>query len=351
MNHQTKYITKNDVIKTIQEMETQAVNFGYRFITDSNVRAMYMAKTKAMSKELLTAYKTGDLTPKQAAEAANKMRNEIMEFARVKSSDFGRAKAKALKAKGLDLDQLTDKYAQKIFKKSFSQLTDAQKNKIYLSIVESAGRANPKVSAKASRLGKVGKGLWILTACIAIYNVSVADNKIKAAGRESANIGGGFGGGAAGGAVAGIWFGPIGVAIGVIIGGTLGAIMADQVYVELAGPDGSFARSFIPRFTNAVSTDEKGMADSLLNECSYELDKVYAVFVQLNDKYSTDADDVARIYVDNIRNRSNQLVKNAFSAHIALRKYLINILEDGWTSAEERQCIQYLQSFDNMQPA
>ena len=32
------------------------------------------------------------------------------------------------------------------------------------------------------RMNGIGRGLWILTACIAIYNISVADNKIDAAG-------------------------------------------------------------------------------------------------------------------------------------------------------------------------
>jgi hypothetical protein len=344
MNGNTKVVTQKDISDAIKRMEAQAVNFGVRFIRDANVRAIYMAKTKAMSQELMAAYKAGLLTPRQAAEAANEMRNEIMKFARAKSSDIGRAKAKALKAKGLDIDALTEKYAQRFFKRTFSELTDSEKNKIYMEIVDSAGRANPKVSAKTARLGKIGKGLWILTACVAIYNVSVANNKVKAAGREAANVGGGFGGGAAGGAVAGIWFGPIGVTIGVVVGGVLGSIMADQVYVEVAGPDGDFARAFIPRFTSVISTDEEGMANALLVECSYEMNKVYAVFIQLNDKYSTDADDVALLYVNKVKMNGSQLVKEAFAAHFALRKYLVKLLEDGWTTGEEQVCIRYLQS-------
>jgi predicted RNA-binding protein associated with RNAse of E/G family len=61
----------------------------------------YMHETKEMSLELSKAYKTGQISAKQAAEAANKMRNEIMEFARIRSSDLGRAKAKSMKAKGV----------------------------------------------------------------------------------------------------------------------------------------------------------------------------------------------------------------------------------------------------------
>ncbi len=336
--------TRDDLQKIIYSMEAEAVNFGYRFIRDANVRMEYMVKTKAMSQELLSVYEAGLITPRQAADTANKMRNEIMEFARVKSSDLGRAKARQLKAKGLNLDALLEKYALKKYSRSFHELSDIDRNKIYLEIVQSSGRANPNVSIKTRRLGNLGKGLWLLTACVAVYNVSVADDKAFAAGREVANIGGGFGGGAAGGAVAGIWFGPVGVAVGVIVGGTLGAIMSDQIYVEIVGPSGEFAKRFIPRFTNLVSTDEQALADALLTECTYELDKVLAVFVQLSDKYSTDVDDVALLYVNNIKTKASNLVKEAFKAHTALRKFLVQTLESGWTSDDERKCIQYIQA-------
>lgn len=332
------------VENSIRQMEVQAVNFGYRFINDSNVRQAYMAQTKKMSTELIAACKSGAITPKQAAAAANQMRNEIMEFARVKSSDLGRAKARNLKARGLNMDDLINKYSTSLFKKPFSTLSSVEQNSVYLAIVESSGRARPKINAKAARLGIAGKTLWVLTACVAIYNVSVADNKFKASGREAANIGGGFAGGAAGGAIAGIWFGPVGVAVGAVIGGVIGSITSDQVYVELAGPDGEFAKHFIPRFTNAVSTNESGMADALVKECSYELDKVYAIFIQLNDKYHTDADDIALLYVQAIKKLQDGPLKQAFKTHVALRNYLAQLLDDGWTSSEEKECIVYLKA-------
>lgn len=338
----TKVYTQDEVNHAIRDMEVQAVNFGYRFIQDAGVRQSYMAQTKKMSSELLASVKSGAVTPKQAAQTANQLRNEIMEFARVRSSDLGRAKARALKARGLNLDDLVNKYAQSLFGKTFGQLNKAEQNAVYTSIVESAGRARPKVNAQAARLGIAGRALWVVTACIAIYNISVAENKVKATGREVANIGGGFAGGAAGGALAGVWFGPIGVAVGVVIGGVIGSITADQIYVEVTGPDGEFARRFIPRFTSAVNTDEAGMAQALIQECSYEMDKVYAVFVQLNDKYHTDADDVALLYVEKIKTLTSGPLLHAFHSHGALRKYLTQLLEAGWTSKEELACIKYL---------
>ncbi|TMO79014.1 hypothetical protein CWC16_14195 [Pseudoalteromonas sp. S3776] len=336
------FISDKDVEISIKQMEIAAINFGSRFINDSKVRALYMEQTKKMSLELVNAYKAGVITPKQAAVAANEMRNEIMTVSRSKTSDIGKAKVVKLKAKGLNLETLLDKYAKSQFGKSFAELTESEASSIYKKIVQSAGKANPKVSVKASNLGKAGRSLWVLSICIAVYNISSSNNKIKTAGREATNIGGGFAGGAAGGATAGIWFGPIGVAVGVVVGGVLGSIISDQAYIELAGPDGKFARSFIPRFTNVLSTHENKMASALITECTYELDKVMAVFFELNDKYFTDVDDIALAYVGMIRTGRYPLIKQALSLNKALKNFLIQVLDSGWTSSSEKECIRYL---------
>jgi len=334
--------TSATVEDAVQQLEVQAVNFAYRFIQDARVRSEYMRSTKEMAEQIRDLYAKGQLTAKQAAETANEMRNEIMEFARVRSSDLGRAKAHSLKAKGLDLDDLLNKYAKSSYKKPFDQLTSDEASRVYLEVVDAAGRSRPSVNIKTARLANAGKALWLLSACVAMYNVSVANNKVKAAGREAANIGGGFGGGAAGGAVAGIWFGPIGVAIGVVVGGTLGTIMADQVYVEVIGADGEFAKKFIARYTNLISTDESAMADALIRECTYEMQKVLDVFFELQDKYSTDADDIALLYVEKIKALPLNPTKMAFQKSEELKNYLKQLLESGWTSTREREAVSYL---------
>lgn len=66
---------EQEVNRSLKVMESAAVNFAYRFINDSRVRQAYIANTKSMSDELISAYKLGELTPKQAAQAANEMRN------------------------------------------------------------------------------------------------------------------------------------------------------------------------------------------------------------------------------------------------------------------------------------
>jgi len=70
----------------IRQFEMQAILFASRFTKDAAVRGDYMRKTKKMSEQLLTTYKSGNISAKQAATATHQMRNEIMEFSRISSS-------------------------------------------------------------------------------------------------------------------------------------------------------------------------------------------------------------------------------------------------------------------------
>ncbi|MFE8072590.1 hypothetical protein QQM79_16135 [Marinobacteraceae bacterium S3BR75-40.1] len=119
--------------------------------------------------------------------------------------------------------------------------------------------------------------------------------------------------------------------------------MADQVYVEVAGPDGEFAKGFLPRFTSVFGVDEEKLATSLFREVGYELSKVKSVFVQLWDKYSTDADDVAILYVKKVQ-RSNGATYQALRQNIGLRNLLIDILDGGWTGRKEKECMDFLRT-------
>ncbi len=89
-------------------------------------------------------------------------------------------------------------------------------------------------------LGRVGKGLWVLTFATAAYSVYVADDQVQEFARQSAILGGGvlggMAGGAAAGAVAGAATGPlvvIFVAGGVLVGGILASLGAELAFDEL----------------------------------------------------------------------------------------------------------------------
>lgn len=214
-------------------LESETLNFATRFIKDAKVRANYIQQTQRLSREYRAMVAAGTVPPEAAAQQVHALRNQILAAQRLQSSDIGLAKAVGLKKEGLTLLELTEKYARSRFGVAFESLPEASRNQVYLEIIESAGRARPGVNVAATRLGRLGRGLVIVSIGVAVYNVAEAKDKPRAIAREGVVFGGGFAGGAAGGALAGLACGPgapVCVTIGVFIGGALGAMGADVAF-------------------------------------------------------------------------------------------------------------------------
>jgi len=214
-------------------LESSAANFGIRFAADANVRADYNKQTKKLTKEILNDVSSGKLTPFQGAKRASEMRNIIMDALRGKSSEIGRAYAFSHKAKGKSLMLLEQKYAKKLFRKSFEKLSSSQKSKVWKEVVFAAGRPQAKANKLAKVLGHAGKGLIALTLTISIYNIATAEDKLQETGRTGAVLGGGLLGSIAGGATAGLACGPgapVCVGIGIFVGSVMFAIGSEMAY-------------------------------------------------------------------------------------------------------------------------
>jgi hypothetical protein len=221
------------VERAIEALEDEARNFAFRFIQDAKVRAEYLSSIRQHAEQIRESVRAGELTPAEAAAHANEMRNRILDLARMKSSDMGRAAAERIKIHGLRLEDLLEKYAQKKFGKPFEILKPQEREVVYFEIVEAAGHARPSVTVRSIRLARLGRGLLVVSAGIAIYSIATSANKVEAAVHEGVDFGGGVAGGAAGGALAGLAFGPgavVAVPIGVFVGGLAGALGADFLY-------------------------------------------------------------------------------------------------------------------------
>jgi len=218
---------------SLSQMESAALNFAHRFINDGKVRMSYISQTRKLAEEYRTKVNSGRLAADEAAKQVQGIRNQILEAQRLRTSDVGKAVAINLKKTGLTLSELTEKYAQSKFGTSFTNLSAVHQNRVYLEIIDSAGRPRSSMNMAASRYSKLGRGLLVVTIGIAVYNIAVAEDKVKATAREGVVIGGGFAGGAAGGALAGLACGPGApacVTIGVFVGGALGALGADFTF-------------------------------------------------------------------------------------------------------------------------
>lgn len=108
----------------------------------------------------------------------------------------------------------------------FKNLTSGKKDRVYASIVKSAGKSNEKISAALSRLSYVGRSLIVISLGISAYNIAVSTNKLSTTRTELLPTGAGIGGGIAGGALAGLVCGPaapVCVTMGAFVGGALAA--------------------------------------------------------------------------------------------------------------------------------
>lgn len=329
--------------EALRLLESTALNYAYQAINIQQVRSEYIRRSQELSSSLRAAYRNGDISAKAAAETAQQMRNQILELQRGRSAAIGRALAEEMKKSGRTLDDLLSRYSQEFFKKPFSQLDNVQQTRVYLEVVDAAGRPQVRANRFAARAGAAGRALFLLGIGIAVYNIANSRDPAWQTGREGANIAGGLGGSIAAGAVAGVWFGPVGVAIGALIGGVAGALLADQVYVEAVGPSDRSTAAFIDRFTNLWSTDEEGMAEAMYREIGIDMDRVHSIFRALDESYTTDADDIALIYLQHVFVGGGTKLQ-ALRLNLGLRRTLIRILDDGWTTAEERRMISQLQA-------
>jgi len=222
-----------DLESALNLLKTEALNFGYRFIQDGAVRRDYIARTQALVRTIKEEVHAGRLSYYEGAEEANKLRNAIMDAARLKTSDLGRAEAQAAKAVGRTLVELQEYYAQKLFKRAFDSLSTPERNRVWLEIIEAAGRQRPSFNIKAARLARLGRAFVVLSVGIAVYNVATAEDKQRQAVKEGATAGAGILGGIGGGALAGLACGPgapVCVAIGVFLGGALAAVGTDVAF-------------------------------------------------------------------------------------------------------------------------
>ena len=217
--------------RALSAFEAEAVNFARRFIPDHSLRQQYIAKVKQMSDAVLDDVRRGVISAEQGQSLANQLRNEILATTRGASSDVGRAWAEALKAQGRTLAELQERYATQLFRRSFETLSETERNRVFLAIIEASGRARPSVLATSTRLVRLSRGLLFGTAAIAVYQVSTAEDPGREAVKQGTVVGAGLAGGAlAGAAATGLICGPgapVCVGIIVFIGGGLAAVGAD----------------------------------------------------------------------------------------------------------------------------
>ena len=92
----------------------------------------------------------------------------------------------------------------------------------------------------------------------------------------------------------------------------------------------------------ATNFDEKGLADAIFDKLHVKTNKVRAVFERLDEYHTADSDDVALHYVNRLRKSPSGKVTKAVVADSKLVDILIKVMDEGWTSGDEKKCIKFL---------
>lgn len=227
---------KNELEIAIEQWEATTTYISKETIQNPALRLTYQKKAKEISNRYRQLVKDGTLKLKEAAEECNNFRNQIMETTRRRTSSAGLAAAKNMKAQGLTLEFLYEKYAyqlkdpenyKKLLKNNqlnffikqqmasgrsfFNSLSDFGKNRIYYSVIRSAGNANPNVTEIMKRVGALGSVFLVVTLFYAAREIYYAENKQKEAIKQTTTIISGI---ATGAVTASIAYSPAGAVCG-----------------------------------------------------------------------------------------------------------------------------------------
>ena len=156
--------------RAINALQGDVAAAAARLSVDPRLRLEYSKLIKEMASDLRAKANAGVITWEKAAQEAQTTRNLIMDMVRSRSTPLGRAMAERIKSEGKTLNELIAKKAKSLFgpQVNFNNLSEVQKNQIYASIVESAGKSNPQVNMKMMQLSRVGRGLIVLSIAISI---------------------------------------------------------------------------------------------------------------------------------------------------------------------------------------
>lgn len=219
------------IIATIMADVTAA---GIAMVIDGSVRAAYDREVARMAGELRDAAQAGRMTWHQAAEEAHSIRDTVMKAMRGRSTPFGKAIAERIKPENKTLNRIIAEKTQSLFPgKNFHALNKAQKERVYAEIVNSAGKSNPKITARMRNVSRAGRALIVLSIAVSIYTIATAEDKMQSAKQEAVVTGVGIVSAAGGGALAGLACGPgapVCVTIGAFACGALAAFGVDVLF-------------------------------------------------------------------------------------------------------------------------
>ena len=225
---------KSDILASARNsLESVGAKFANDVINDEIVRRNYTNGINRVSQLVKSEVDAGNISVQDGAKYCNELRNKILTEARKASSPAGRAYAIQKKPIGPTLNESLDKYSEKLYGKSFSQLSDNEKVGAQYAVVESAGRNDARVTNGTRILKTAGKVAILITAALAVGAILSADDKVTETARQGTVVQGGVLGGYLAGLAAASICGPgapfCAVAV-MIIGAMAGTISSEYAF-------------------------------------------------------------------------------------------------------------------------
>lgn len=338
-----------------------ATIIGLQMIQDVPTRIEYMKMIRAEADDMLQAARKNRGTLKNTFDRIYNRRNELRLIAQNKAKASVTVLSK-LMTKNPSKYQLLVRAADNLARNGklpaagsvnnlksipLEQLSPEQLDDVFLHAIDKAGGSRKSITPMNMKMR--GAGLLFLTVALAGVDIYLAQDKSFAVSKNVSTIAGGAGGAwalAAAGLVVG---GPIGGLVGLIVGGIAGSYIAEEAHFQVRGlhSDDRVDR-LVHQYHGLVNFDEKGLGYALHTEFTADLQLVIIAFSHLNEKRNTDADDVARAYIEVARIVTSKHPKGALVDALnsrygrVLSHLLYSILDSGWTSSKERSQMDWI---------
>ncbi|QPH11442.1 hypothetical protein C2857_003197 [Epichloe festucae Fl1] len=163
-----------DVELLLNVLKGTVAIWAFWWLPDSSIRLQYADAVSEACKELKEQVARGTMSVAEGAQKAFDMRQQFLVQTRQKSSALGTVVAAAIKPAGLRLDKYLNKYSQRSYKKDFAALTPQETTRVMTAVLDSAGRANPKINVALKGLGIVCKAVVPIAVGFSLVSVSNA---------------------------------------------------------------------------------------------------------------------------------------------------------------------------------
>ena len=214
--------------EALDDVEASGDEFAIVFATDNQYRINYKNTVSAFAEAVFNSVKAGEITAQEGARLASRTRNEMMAAARNQTSALGRSIAEFQKEHGKSTDELLNQYAEQHYRRKFSLLSAAQKNDVYLKVIEASGRPNPNFNRFYEVASFLGRRIVALSLLYSAKQVLESPHKADALKEELSLLLGGYAGGEIGAYYVAILIAtgparPVFIFGGMLLGGLIGA--------------------------------------------------------------------------------------------------------------------------------